>query len=924
MGRKLDNRWIGISVLAPVMVLALGALRASAEGFSDFIHVQSFKTHGRVSLRIDSSVEVERLKSAQEQSAGFTLLLKGLTLSDLGAPFGSEARWVREVEAVALREQRLAALSLAEREDGVVVSGRWKFAVGDLAPATPRMETFHYRRNDKPLYVVDFWTKPGPTVAQARSAQEHRARKQKLEAARKRMQGRRDRRVANAKLRSELDDNLRFCREPWSESREVFMGYRPLVERFEFSKVLPAKKPDQDFEYHVPEGEAEEFQLFRLAVKLHSTGKHALSVKTLDFLKSRTESEKIRLEADFLRANALLELGYDDPALALLKSVMTRSGTSAAALQAGMFLALKRHDAGDALGALEHFLWLSQYHSRDRRAWVFHLGAAESLATLRQTQRATEEFRKVMQKGPGARQQVLGAIRMGDLFLERRQYDQALAAYFVAAQNFGAEVGQYPSYLLNRAETLYQLGQQDRAREVFSEFMSRHPSSKDGWRATYRMAEMEGRAGRLDAAEKLLQDTVNRYPYSPGSVLSRMRLFSCGTGLEAGVAASAVESYFGKDAASFDPSSDFFSERYVEYREMAHIRALLAAGDEAAAIQRALGDLKSGVLGKTATGQARDAVSRLLGHLFRKTVLKKLGGDPTDESRLAALSYYQEMWPQVSSASPTMIEADYLLSLSRAAVDLGMPEWGKQLAARYEESIQSQRKIASSEVDEIDQRLAHSERAFAEARALWVAGAPEAKIIPLLKQVTEESVQSFEREILWSLIEDRAGRSASAIQRALKAQLLAPESERGQPRLLHWIALLQKKSGNSRMAVQAYRALRATNVPDSEKLAAIGLPPVPSPTFVAMAEADLLSAEGRWGDAAAAIAAIEKTEAQTMGSSVKYEYARILARTGKARDKKKSRQILQALSKEAPEEFWKKLAQEALEPVKTNAKEGNP
>ena len=156
MSRKLDRRTSRRSrALFGALLLLVGAPRAMAETVADFIDIRSFKTHGRVSLRVDPSVEVERMDAARESSKGFRILLKGLQLSDLGAPFGAEVQWAREVEAAAIRDPRLARLSLSEREDGVIVQGTWKFASGAAAPAVPRMESFHYRRNYDARYVVD-------------------------------------------------------------------------------------------------------------------------------------------------------------------------------------------------------------------------------------------------------------------------------------------------------------------------------------------------------------------------------------------------------------------------------------------------------------------------------------------------------------------------------------------------------------------------------------------------------------------------------------------------------------------------------------------------------------------------------------------------------------------------------------------------
>ena len=906
-----------------VLVSLVFASSAWAESLSDFIRIQTFKTHSRVTIKVDSSVEVLPIQTAQEARRGFTILLKGLTLTDLGAPFGSDHEWVREVEAVAKSDSRVQKLNLQEREDGVTVTAQWKFPSGALALATPRMETFHYRKNDAAQYVIDFWPKPGPTLAAAKAAADRRAREAKLAAARAKMQGRRDRRIANEKLRAERDDNLRFCRENWDEKREIFLPFQPVEAVFDFSKYLPSGTADKGHEYLNPTGDAEEAQLFRLAVKLYGSEKYALVIKTLDFLDSRVSKPEIRVEAAFLRANSMLKLGYEEQGVELLKSVMNQSRSSKAAQRSAMFIALKRHEAKDPLASLEYFVWLTQYHTKSPVAWVFHLGAAEALAQLRQTQRSAAEFRWVMENASSAENQARGAIRMGDLFLERRQYDQALASYFLASQNFGKEVVKFPSFYLNRAEALYWLGQYDRAAEVYGDFLKRHQASGEGWRALYRLAELHGRKGELARADGYLTETVNRHPYSVGAILSRMRLLSCGTGLEPTTAKSTVSNFFENELTRFDPSAEVFVDRLADYRGLAHVRALLAAGDEESALNVALAQLNTFSSVDAGAGSTRDAVSRLMGHLYRKIILKKLGDQPTDESRLVALSFHHEMGPKMPRSSGA-VEADYLLKLSQAAVDLGMPQWGQQLAQDYQLTVAIERKLASAQDDEIDQKLAISERSFAEARALWIAGDSDSKIVPLLKQVAEESPYSYEREILFSLVEHRAGRPASSLQHALKARMLAAPTERNQPRLLHWIARLNRESGNPKAATEAYAELRGSQDKDSGRLASLGVVPVPSKQSLMMIEVDLLTSLGRWGEAASLFSDSKSESGLTLDSPLKYQYAQVLRKTGKLENLKKSQEMLEALAKEAPEDFWKKMAHEALQPVKSTAKEGNP
>jgi hypothetical protein len=262
-----------------------------------------------------------------------------------------------------------------------------------------------------------------------------------------------------------------------------------------------------------------------------------------------------------------------------------------------------------------------------------------------------------------------------------------------------------------------------------------------------------------------------------------------------------------------------------------------------------------------------------------------------------------------------------------------MTVWGQQLAQAYQTALHADRTLASAEADEIDKKLVQSERAFTEARANWISGEADAKIRPLLQKVEEESPYSYERELLYSLLELRAGRPAAGLQAAQKALLLAPASEKSQLRLMHWIARLQAQAGNKLAAMGAYSQLRveiqkqAGKQQESPRLVALGIPALPPNASLALSETDLLVAEKRWGDAASILVSEFAKNAESdpkLGSPLKFRQAQVLAQTGNPQDLKKSRELLENLTKQAPEEFWKKMAQEALINSKPNAKEGNP
>src|SRR5690606_24752073 len=118
-----------------------------------------------------------------------------------------------------------------------------------------------------------------------------------------------------------------------------------------------------------------------------------------------------------------------------------------------------------------------------------------------------------------------------DAYLNRAQYDRALAAYYRSGEKFPEATAKSASVQVNRGEALYWLGQHDRAEAQFEKFVKEFPGHPAGWRAYLRLGEIAGRKpGEKAMAESRTRflETINHYPFSPGAVVARMRLVPCG------------------------------------------------------------------------------------------------------------------------------------------------------------------------------------------------------------------------------------------------------------------------------------------------------------------------------------------------------------------------------------------------------------
>lgn len=915
-----------VAILA-VAVTSIMTLASSLAWGGDAIQLHTFKTHSRLSFRMDTGIE----PSWKDTADGFELFLKGMILADLGCPLGQEQEWIQERQA-RLKDSRIASLQLKEFPNGIRVVGKWKFPEGNLALANPSMEHFDYTDKNNPSFVVDFWVKSGPTLAEARTIERRRQEKQAYEKAANHAKKIANRKIASQKIKVAIEDIGAFCKEPLKDDKDIFLQFSPARQKFVLSKYLPSTTADTNYTYLKPTSETEEAKYIRLALDLYAQGKTALVNRTIDFFEEKFPKSEFRHQMRFLRANALIKLGYQEQAHQILAQLMVDVRESAVAVQSAMFLATKAMEKNTYLLALENFLWLTNYHPKHQLSWVFHMGAAEALFAMKETDRAAKEYLWVSLEAPTRLNQAEGAMRLGDLYLDRKQYESALAAYFKGMDRFKKESEEFPTVSLNRAEALYWIGEYAKAEEGFKGFLENFPSHPSGWRATFRLGEIFARRSEpkdVEQSRKWFFDTINRFPFSPGATLARLRLMPCGD--HGGFNVESAQAFLSKEAKHFSGNGEISLEKYNEFRTLAGVRSLTSFGKEQEAIQYVNSEFDQ-PLGV----QGRQLLTELYSKLLRRSVLKLL--ESGDEYQ--ALVFYQEkskilkkqryILEKKSGFVNYIEESDYLLKLSLAASHLGLGSLARDLDAAYkdvEKNVVARRSPASTSEGEQDPaKLA--EKSYAEAKALWVqkGSSAEGEIQELLSKVSSDSSYAYQKELIQALIDDASDRPALALAHVSRAALLVPfgnasVQQNELSRLHYWSARLQAELGQYEAAIGFYRDLQtapAFNKSVVGPAAALGVMPPPAMSNLIMAEADLLVKLEKWGDAAKAYnRAIQSGES---GNKALFEYARALKKTGSRKDYATAGQTLKKLAESKVDDFWKKLALEAL--ANQKAREG--
>ncbi|MBI2712128.1 MAG: tetratricopeptide repeat protein [Bdellovibrio sp.] len=970
--RKSLNRCLKTGYLISLTCLAFPSLASPGAGdASQAVQLKTFLTHSRLLFKIDDSVQV----SWKKTPTGFELLLKGITLNDLGAPMGEEARWKSLYKGIA--DTRVEGIEFQEKAEGILIHGKWKYPKGALTLANPEMEIFDYREKNPPGFVVDFWVKKGPTRIDAALELRRKQHLAALNKVREEAKSRIERRLATERKRAEAANSSRFCDRPMSEENDLFLEFLPVHVPYKFSKFLPMTSPDTQFHYFKPKSENKDAQYVRLALNLYGKGKFGLAVRTLDFLESEYPSSDYQLEMEFLRANLMIKLGHPAVGESILRKLIQQKKESPVALHSAMYLAGREMEIQSYQQALQTFFWLIQNYSNHDAAWMFHLGAAECLYSMHESDRAAKEFRWVIENAPTDDYKAEAAYRMGDIYQLRFQYEQSLAAYFQGIHYFPKQASRFPGFHVNRAEALYQLQQYDRAEQAFKEYLEKFPGHPEGWRATLRLAEIVGRRESISDASSVARkwnyETINHYPFSPGSTLARLRLLPCGD--HGGFSLSKAEKFF-EESKDFDGDGKVLMKNYQDFRAIAHIRTLITMGTQDQIALSAIHELQN-----TKGTFARVMLSTIANDFFQKMISRLLDENKNYE----AISYYTSVAPIIPPAE-TVTDIDYLLKLSQAASDLGMGGFAKKLYENYDHQLHRNRKIASVatssgsaaggnaslvvDLDRFESEIRISERAFTEAKALWVnskiTGDTESfgKIRNLLETVRDESAYSFEKELILGLIDQREGKFESALKHVNLAESLNPSV-----RVQAWQGLLQKDHGDLRTALEVFRdlekrmVLRGKTPSHQAEHSAdaidnpLALPEMPSLEEVLRAEAEILEKQNEW---AGVVEVYQRAlEYGLTQPSIHYSYARALEKMGTTAEVVLAGSELNTLSKwspppavpatsagttpaapaapapaggtpgltQTPESFWKRMASETLADARSmgtrlDAKEG--
>ncbi len=903
--------WIAVGYTS---CLVDAAIAASLDQYHS-LDIQHHSSFSRLNIAVDESFKPKVTNGAK----GFEIRIPTAGLMDLGVPMGSESEFNQQIKA--LQDSRLGDLAVTEKNSELIIRGQYRFPKGKDALARPEMELFDFYRKDDGKFVIDFWYKKGPTVVEAerqRKLSEIRNQEQRRNEILKQEQ---ERKAQKEKRLEESRSALRFCEVPLSRENSLWVRYRAEHPTMSFNSYFPEFVPDHQFKYREPTGKSEEDQMVRLAHKLSRENKHALVVKTVDFLKKEYPKSASMREMEFLKASAYYRLELVDQGRVLLQDLSKIGGKSEVVIQATAFLGAQLFRNKDWLGAHDLFMKIRKENPDHPLTWLFRYGIAESLYQIRQYDQARPEYEWLSKNAANPKIRSEAGFKAGDLYFNRNQFAQAITAYeMVLAKNSDGSQA-YPHVNMNLGESYFQLQEYAKAENSFKLYLLHARTQPTAWKASLRLSEIRSMNHPRDS-EKNYIETVNQYPMTPGAAIARLRMLPCGT--HGGFDLTSAIRYLGSDEVKKieDPEA-FYSNTLSELIGLTEVRTLLSFQEDEKAIDKGLEKLR-----ENPSLEARKLIEKGIVGGVKRLLEKKL----KDQDYFGAIALYEKHGDYLPAPTFDPICDEMRLQIARFAADKKLASLALSVIEPFRASDEAGLRTAAEAIRrdlQLDSTDEMENRAMVEAKSLWNGdrfnvkdGKESAVFLEKLSMIRDQSRLAQERNLLRSLYYRVKGEDEKAYEFAKNLASGMPRfSNRTKAQAWSYLADLAAKTGDRAFAAKGYREARGIAAKLTEQDQASfeyrHFPGVPTMARLYAAEGEQLESQEKWKEAVAIYT--EAIENKLGGNHVLYAHARAILKDGGRDARLIASRSLEKIKQSQEDDVWKNLAQKALDQI---AKEG--
>ncbi len=888
---------------------------AISNGDSDSLSVQHQSSFSRLSISLDDSFK----PTIQERATGFELHIPAATLLDIGVAFGGEADFNRYLSKI--KDPRISKLEAKEKDSELIISGKYSFPTGKDALSKAAMEHFDFHQKEKGKFIVDFWYKKGPTLVEAEKMRKIQDSKNTTKLKDEILKKDSDKRALRQKRIDESRNSLKFCETPLDRENTLWIKYRAEHPVVNLNTYFPEFIPDHGFVYKEPPGKNEEEQMVRLALKLSRENKHALVVKTIDFLSKEYPNSKFLTEMDFLKASSYYRLELYDQGRALIQELSKRVVGTEVGLQCTAFLAVQSFRKEEWLSALDSFLKIQKDLPNHPLIWLFRYGAAECLYQIRQYDQARVEYEWLQKNAGKAQIRTEVAFKLGDLYFNRNQYAQAIQTYSSIIQKNTDGMAQYPHVYMNLAESFFQLEEYGKAEESFLKYLAIARSQPAAWKASLRIAEIRSINHPADS-EKNFTETVNQYPMTPGAVIARLRMLPCGKhgGFEL---SSSIRYLNSNEVKNIEDPTSFYSTTLNELIALTEVRTLLSFEQDEKAIQRGLQQLR-----ENPSIEARKMIERGMVGGVKRLLENQL----SVKNYYGAIAIYEKYGDYLPPPTYDPISDEMRLKIARFAADKKLTTLALKLIEPYRSGDEIELKSVANDIQKslfLDSSNEQEERFFVEAKSIWNGDSFDLKdekqaalFLEKVSTIRDLSKLSLERDLMKALFFKDSGNDEKAYE---TAKNLIPKigtvSAYSKSQIWAFLGELAKKMNDSSQSAKYFHESRLI----ASKLTEKDQPSfeyrhfsnVPSVSYLYTSEGEQLELQQKWKEAVALYG--EAIENKIGGNHVLYAHAHALLKDGGRGSKLTAAGSLEKIKQSQDDDVWKNLAQKALDGI---AKEG--
>ncbi len=557
-----------------------------------------------------------------------------------------------------------------------------------------------------------------------------------------------------------------------------------------------------------------------------------------------------------------------------------------------------------------------------RLIWLFRYGIAECLYQIKQTDQAKQEYEWVAKNSPKSEVAAEAAFKIGDLYLDRNQYAQAVTHYEAAIKKNAGSLGQYPQVLMNLSEAYFQLEELSRAETSFLKYLDLGRNHPSAWRASLRLAEIKMLQQQKPAeVEKAFTDTINRYPMSPGAVIARIRLIPCGA--HGGMDLAASERLLSSpEVQSFDGDGAIYNGPFKELVSLTEVRTLISFDQDEKAVKQGLAHLR-----ENPSIEVRKLIEQAMIGGIKRILEKQLNtGDV-----IGAIGTYEKYGDFLPLPLHDPMADDLKLRLAKAASERKLSTLALKIIEPYKRMNEE---TAKAVVAAIERNLSlegadeQEERSLIEAKTLWnnfdLKGEKESgdRFLARVGQIRDTSKYAFERDLMLALYysETENFEKSHALLQKLTTRMtkLTPRA-----RIQVWTFagetanLAQDLDFAQKSVRQARLALLKASVNDQEELTFRHLNSVPTLAYLYQIEGEMLEKQQKWKEAVALYT--EAIENKVGGNHLLYALAQAVLKDGGKNSKKTASRSLEKIQQSQEDDVWKRLARTKLDEI---AKEG--